>query len=579
MTKKRDIEINGEVNTGRRKKTKEKKFYLYKFIVVALFMLAVLFVLSIAPNYKRNDIVGKTNLVINNNNITKNLKNDVLVEDGVVYISTKDIANFFDGHIYYDNKYDQIITTSDSKVAALKLGKKDITINGAKKEILKTAKKVGTEFYVPFSEISKSVYNVETTYIESSDTAVLVSLDREYTYANSAKKNNVKSLPTIFSKTIDKVNKGDNVTLVTNTNNENIPSGWIKVTTENGKVGYLKEKSVANTKKVRDNLEITKQIEGNISMFWDYFSEYAQAPQRSGKIEGVNVVSPTFFTLQQSGKGNIVANVGTRGTSYITWAKNNGYKVWASISNNSWKDTTSEIINDYELRQRLIDNIITAVVTYNLDGINLDFENIYEADKLMYSRLVIELAPRLRELGKVLSVDVTAPDGSPDWSLCYDRNTIADAADYIVFMGYDQNGISSPKEGTTAGCDWVEANIKKFLGQEEVEANKIILGAPFYTRLWSENNEEIDSRVVFMKDIYSTIPAGTQIQWDDSLKQNYAEYEKNGKTYKIWIEDEKSLKYKLELIDTYNLAGASFWAKDRENEEIWETISQVLNVK
>ena len=82
-----------------------------------------------------------------------------------------------------------------------------------------------------------------------------------------------------------------------------------------------------------------------------------------------------------------------------------------------------------------------------------------------------------------------------------------------------------------------------------------------------------------MKDIYSTIPAGTQIQWDDSLKQNYAEYEKNGKTYKIWIEDEKSLKYKLELIDTYNLAGASFWAKDRENEEIWKTISQVLNVK
>ena len=57
----------------------------------------------------------------------------------------------------------------------------------------------------------------------------------------------------------------------------------------------------------------------------------------------------------------------------------------------------------------------------------------------MYSRLVIELAPRLRELGKVLSVDVTAPDGSPDWSLCYDRNTNADAADYIVFMGYYQN--------------------------------------------------------------------------------------------------------------------------------------------
>ena len=196
-------------------------------------------------------------------------------------------------------------------------------------------------------------------------------------------------------------------------------------------------------------------------MVWDYFSQYVTAPQRTGKIPGVNVVSPTFFSLQRLGKGNLVANVGDDGENYIEWAHSNGYKVWALLSNDSMKETTSEILNDYELRKQLIENILTIVVNYDLDGINLDFENMYEADKNMYSRLVIELAPRLRDMGKVLSVDVTAPDGSPDWSLCYDRNEIANAADYIVFMGYDQNGVSSPVEGTTAGCDWVEANIEK----------------------------------------------------------------------------------------------------------------------
>lgn len=78
------------------------------------------------------------------------------------------------------------------------------------------------------------------------------------------------------------------------------------------------------------------------------------------------------------------------------------------------KPTTTEILNDYKLREKLINNIVTAVVTFNLDGINLDFEYLNESDKDVYSRLVIELAPRLKELGKVLSVDVTAPDGSPD---------------------------------------------------------------------------------------------------------------------------------------------------------------------
>lgn len=561
---------------AKNKENKSKKIYVYKPVVVILFILAIIFILNKAPNYVRNEITSKTNLVINNSNITKNLKNDVIVEDGVVYISTKDIANFFDGNIYYDNKYDQIITTSSTKVATLKIDKRQVTVNGAEKDLVASAKKINDNFYLPFSEISQSVYNVETTYVKDTDTVVVVSLDRELTYANSSKNNNIKYKPDTFSKTVAKVEKGDTLTVV-NTQEE-LPDGWSKVTTESGKVGYVKTSTLANTKKMRENLEIEKQVEGTISMFWDYFSEYGQAPARSGSIEGVNVVSPTFFTLQKQGEGNIVANVGTSGTNYIEWAHTNGYKIWASLSNSSMKETTNVILNDYELRKKLIDNIITAVVTYNLDGINLDFENIYEADKDEYTRLVIELAPRLRDLGKVLSVDVTAPDGSADWSLCYDRNEIANAADYIVYMGYDQNGVSSTEEGTTAGYDWVEANIKKFLGQEEVDASKLILGIPFYTRLWIETDGEIDSKVVFMKNIDSYIPDGVELSWDEDLKQHYMEYTQNGKTYKMWLEDTDSIKYKLELVNSYNLAGAAYWAKDRETEDIWSVIAQTLKI-
>lgn len=559
-----------------RTKNKEKKVYIYKLIVTVIFALLVMFVLNVAPNYIRNEISEKTNLVINNGNVTKSLKNDVIVDNGVVYISTKDIANFFDGNIFYDNKYDQIITSSDTKLATLKINKNECTINGSNISLIAPAKKNENEFYLPFSEISKSVYNVETKYIPETDTVVLVSLDRELTYANSSKNNSVKYKPTMFSKTIDKIEKGDNVTVVQEENIEN--GNWTKVTSENGKIGYVKTNSLANIKQVRSKLTIDKQVEGNISLVWDYFSQYASAPNRTEKIKGINVVSPTFFSLQKLGRGNIVANVGKEGENYIQWAHNNGYKVWALLSNDSMKQTTSEILNDYQLRADLINNIVNIVITYNLDGINLDFENIYESDKDMYSRLVIELAPRLKELGKVLSVDVTAPDGSPDWSLCYDRNLIGEVADYIVFMGYDQNGVSSPTEGTTAGCDWVEANIKKFLNQEEVDADKIILGTPFYTRVWIDENGELDSRVIGMKDIYDSLPAGTEVKWDDSLKQNYAEYQKGGKNYKVWIEDAESIKYKLELVNTYNLAGAAYWEKDRETKDIWEVVAETLKI-
>lgn len=557
---------------------KEKRLYIYKLIVVLVFALAVWFVLKTATNYIKDDIVGKTNLVINNSNTTKNLKNDVIVENGVVYVSTKDIANFFDDHIFYDNKYDQIITTSETKVATLKLNENKAKVNGSTVDLVASAKKIGEQFYLPFSEISESVYNVETTYIKDTNTVVLVSLDRELTYANSSKKNSVKSNPTMFSKTVDKIEKGDNVTVIPSKNGDE--NGWTKVTTENGKIGYVKTTTLANTKKIRDNLEMGKQIQGNVSLVWEYFSKYAKAPQRTEKIDGVNVVAPTFFSLADSEKGAIVANVGQAGQNYINWAHSNGYRVWPWVANEATnkadKDLTSEILNDYKLREKLINSIVSAVEMYNLDGINLDFENMYESDKDAYSRLVIELAPRLKELGKVLSVDVTAPDGSPDWSLCFNRNVIGDVADYVIFMAYDQHNQSSTEAGTVAGCDWVEANINKFLGQEGVKPEKIILAMPFYTRVWNVTDGGLSSSAVDMKSQSTLIPDDAKITWDDSLKQNLAEYEKNGRTYKVWMEDAKSLKCKLDLVKKYNLAGGAFWRKDQETSDVWKVINENL---
>lgn len=548
---------------------------IWKILATLLSLVGIIAILNIAPNYARNDITDKTNLVINNGNVTKRLKNDILIKDDVVYLSKDDVENFFDGDIYYDSTYEQIVTTSDTKVAALPINKNEIEINSSKLTIYAGAIKENDKYYLPFSEISKSVYNVETTYIENTDTVVMVSLDRKLVYANSSKNNSVKYIPTIFSKTVDKIEKGDNVTVVTT---EEVKEGWSKITTSNGKVGYVKANTLVNEQVIRENFTMDKQIEGKVSLVWDYFSEYASAPVRTGKIEGVNVVSPSFITLKKQGRGTIDTNIGSAGIKYIQWAHENDYKVWAMVSNSSMKETTSEILNDYRLRENFINSVMNVVIEYNLDGINLDFENIYEADKNAYSKLVLELAPRLKELGKVLSVDVTAPDGSPDWSLCYNRNLIGKTADYIVFMAYDQYGTSSIEPGTTAGYDWVENSLKKFLNQEEVNSDKIILGIPFYTRIWKVD-DTVKSEVVNMKDIYKNIPSDASVQWDDTLKQNYAEYEKNGVTYKVWIEDLKSIKEKLSLINNYNLAGASFWEKDREDDETWDLVSEMLGIE
>ena len=202
-----------------------------------------------------------------------------------------------------------------------------------------------------------------------------------------------------------------------------------------------------------------------------------------------------------------------------------------------------------------------------------------QEDKDVYSRFIIELTPRLKDIGVVVSVDVTAPDGSETWSLCFDRHVIGDVADYIVFMAYDQYGTSSNKSGTTAGYNWVELSLNKFLKTEEIESQKIILAIPLYTRLWTEDSSGnvIKQSTVTIKNIESIIPSNVEKQWNDDLKQYYVEYQDGSYTKKMWIEDENSLKEKISLITKNNLGGVASWEKGMETDNFWTFLKQEIN--
>ena len=553
---------------------KKKKNIIRTFITIVA-LLAIFTIAMILNNYI---ILGKnktTNLVINNRNVTSNLKNDILIEDDIIYLSKPDVANFFDKYIYEDDETNQIITTYDKKIASIGFDNNVININGSEKDIYAHAIEKNGIIYLPISEMD-DVYDVEIDNIEETKVVTMDSLDRGQKKAIVTSNLAVKSSTNFIAKTVDRVNKGDTVIVISS------EDGYSRIRTSNGKIGYIKSKKLENEFTVREDIENKKQVEGRINLTWDYFSQYGQAPDRSGTtIDGVNVVSPAFFYLDTDGK--LKANVGESGKEYIEWAHSNGYKVWPMVANaeaaRESLDITSEIMNSYLKRQELIEDIINYCVEYDLDGVNIDFENMKQEDIDMYSRFIIELTPRLKEIGLVTSVDVTAPDGGETWSMCFDRNVIGDVADYIVFMAYDQYGVSSNKPGTTAGYNWVELSLNKFLTTEEIEPEKIILAVPLYTRVWTvdTNGEVVSNPTIAMKDIDSRLPEGVEKQWDDELKQNYVEYSVGNDTRKIWIEDIESLKAKVSLITENNLAGVASWQKGMETEEFWEMLKEELH--
>lgn len=548
-------------------------------IIIAIIIIALVLIVGAIGGYyviKRNYIVSKinqTNLIINNSNATSSLKNNVYIKDGVVYVSKPDIYNFFDNTIIYDEKYNQVVTTSSTKIASLPIDSKQIQVNSSNTTIKAGAIILDEVAYVPISELDE-VYNIKTTYVESEDLVYIDSLDRKQQTATLKKDSSIKYKPTIISATLAKAKQGDTLTIA-NRSDYPVPNGWTRVRTENGTLGYIQTGKLNEFKTIREKTEEKAKIEGPISLAWDYYSEYVSAPTRTGKIIGVNVVSPSFFYMTKYSTTNVYENVGNEGIAYVNWAHGNGYQVWPMFTNSNMSET-SKMLSDYKSRETVINQIINYIKQYNLDGINIDFEGMYEADKDNFSRFLIEIRPRLNEIGAVLSVDVTAPDGAPEWSLCYDRYTIGKVADYVMFMAYDQYGVSATKAGTTAGHNWVEANVKKFLGQEEVKAEKIILGIPFYTRVWKEINGNVISSVVNIGNVNNVIPSNATKTWDEDLQQYYVEYKKGGATYKIWVEDEKSIEAKLDLVSKYNLGGAAYWEYDRATNSIWNLIESKI---
>ena len=324
-------------------------------IVTIIFALAIVFVLNTAQNYIRNEITGKTNLVINNGNVTKSIKNDVIVEDDVIYLSTKDIANFFDDHIFYDNKYNQIITTSYTKVANIEIEEKQMNVNDSKVNMLDAIIKINDKIYLPISDM-ELVYNIKIKYIEETNRVVIENLNRGLIKATVTDNASIKFKQRSLSKDVGEVVKGEQVSCYYTTSR-----GWRQIRTENGTVGYVKANKLDDEYIIRQDME---------------------QKQKAKKIK-IDLSENQFNYTDENGE----------------------VKLWQTINLKSMSNDIEEMLKDYKTRTQTIDVVMNLLGGNDIKGININFDGI--EDKEVCKRFAIELSPKLREIGITTCVTLT----------------------------------------------------------------------------------------------------------------------------------------------------------------------------
>ena len=341
----------------------------------------------------------------------------------------------------------------------------------------------------------------------------------------------------------------------------------------------------------------------------------------------INVVSPTW--LQICSADGEISSYSDR--SYVDAAHAAGVKVWAVVDNfnneGSRDFSTGQYFSLSSNRRSFTERLLEDAEKYGYDGFNLDFEGISADAGEAFVEFVRELSVFCREKGLTLSVDNYVPYSYNDF---YDIEEQGVYADYVVIMGYDEHTADSAEAGSSASIGYTDYGIKKTL--EMVPAERVINGIPFFTRLWEleertgENSEknaaentgadsEASSEVnaaekaemaneaggtagnagtsVSDNDAGGSVPAlsivssramgmnealkyaaaeGFDIAWDEETGQNIGTKRDGEHIFMIWLEDEKSVEEKMELIRDAGLGGTACWRLGLEPGSVWDSI-------
>lgn len=325
-------------------------------------------------------------------------------------------------------------------------------------------------------------------------------------------------------------------------------------------------------------------LDKKFNMTYIYSGQPSDYVARVDAAKGaVNAVSPDFFNLNADGSLKLTSKVTS---AFVAEMHKKQIKVIPFLSNH-WDRNLGKAA--FSNRWALAQQIADVIKSYDLDGINVDIENMTETDRCDYVDFVKILRNSIPE-GKIISVAAAANVKNSDtgWAGSYDYAALSTYSDFIMVMAYDEHYGGGP-QGAVASAGFVEAAIQYALGK--VPNYKIVLGIPFYGRYWKKG-ESYGGYGIDMTTTEILIQKyNGQVGFDEAAKSPNATVTiKPGGTmpvvgyrqltpgnYTIWYENEASIKYKLSLVQKYNLKGTASWSLGQETEQTWDYYGLWLN--
>lgn len=508
----------------------------------------------------------KTLVIIDN----KSYSDIGVMRDDVLYLPVDFVSDYINVRFYYDKESNAVLYTDDSRTYIYEpdsTGYKDSDGNTYDSEY-KIASEIDGTMYIAFQYVADYT-NCTYAYGSKPSRLSVNMINGEVSRVTAKNDMYIRYRGGVKSDILEQINKGDSVYYVESFDD------WIKVISATGYTGYVKSSDVSEVyTEVPDNTYESEyaglSISQKVKLGWFQVAGTAgndNYTQLTG-LSNINVIAPTWYSI--ASENGSMSNYSS--ASWVNAMHNRGLQVWPLVDDFNKLVDFKALYSSRTARKTMIDTLIKDARAYGYDGINLDLENVksdYAKDFLQFVR---ELSVECHKNNIILSTDNYKPEA---YNSCYNLKEQSDYVDYAIVMAYDEHYAGS-EAGSVASLPFVKEAVEDMTAL--VPADKVVVGIPFFTRIWSVSQTSTTSSAVGMQAAIDELNKDGQTAiWNDDAGQYVCSYDKNGVTRKIWFEEDKSIEEKLKVVVDNNTAGIAVWKLGLEKASVWNVINQYIN--
>ncbi|TVZ58633.1 putative secreted protein (Por secretion system target) [Flavobacteriaceae bacterium MAR_2010_105] len=354
--------------------------------------------------------------------------------------------------------------------------------------------------------------------------------------------------------------------------------------TEFHKKSSAKEKGIISLQKSKTNT-LNKMVFGFLP-YW----EQSSGAHANIRYDLLSHLACFDFLVQLD--ASISTPAGWPWTTEINAAHAQGVKVVMTVVNFGGSDGADavawEMITNASKQATFFANIKSIIQTYNLDGVNIDFEGMVSAHRgAEFNTFMANLTNYIHtELpGKEVSVDGPAVNWG-GWIM----DDLVNSVDYLIVMAYDYTFASSANSGPVAPLTH-HTSWKRFI-QRTIETGtyatptantpeKLILAVPYYGQHWKTSTNASESATI--SHVSSTRYRNTTTEadshggfiWNSDFESPWYTWHDGANWNQVWADNELSTSKKFDLAIANNLGGVGMWALnyDGTRPELWDLIN------